>query len=140
MTHPELTWHTVAQLVVRVRKGGRVLGVVVQGEREAWTVMALEGPEQSTRDALPSRVQSLFDDHGHKMVGVFPSPSDAMVVAESYANAWFYGDAKTMERCCCRSIREGASKAPRARAARPASVSAAAVLARASRHSARPRS
>ena len=91
-----LQWFTQAQFFLLIEGGDEKLFVGVQPGKDGWMVLALasKANAESAHDVLAN--------HGHKLVGQYPSIVKAMTAGESYARAWAKGHkAARVGECPC---------------------------------------
>ncbi len=95
-----IAWATQAQFFASVSRDGLKLGVVCQLMGSKWQVLALTTPDATTT------VDELFENHAHKVVGFYDSPTEALTAAESFARAWHRDFKATRANdCTCEEMR-----------------------------------
>jgi hypothetical protein len=91
-----LTWTAHAQFHATIVRGGRRLMISVSPGVAGWGVLAIEAASDAASN------EDVLKAHGHKMIGVYADPSDAMKAASSWARTWFLGhQAGTIGDCAC---------------------------------------
>lgn len=75
-------WRVEAQFIKSWVVGARRLGVAVAHLYDAWAVMAFETASET------AAIETLLDDHAHKVVGRYEGPTEAFAAAESFGAAW----------------------------------------------------
>jgi len=83
-------------MVARRAMDERSLYLAVNGDGRKWLAMAVEGP------TLVPNPAALFDDHGHKAIGIFASMGAAKRAARSFARRWQRG--YEIEECPCDEV------------------------------------
>ncbi len=77
-----MQWSTAAQFVCTVTRENVRLGVACQLVGDRWQVLALTTP------VTTETAEDLFQDHSHKLVGTYASPTAAIAAGEGFARAW----------------------------------------------------
>lgn len=100
----KLTWFTRTIVFAGIAAGNRGLSLTIAEMPDGKLgVIAIEGARPSDEATVPQNIESLFDDHGHKVVGYRKTLPGAKKIAEAYAAKWKARRAK-IDRCGCKNI------------------------------------
>jgi hypothetical protein len=108
-------WGFQSQLVLSVSSQGWILrvGMDMVPEQVGWVVLAAAAPRSAPGLLTPETVKAGLDavlaEHQHRNLGVFRTLSEAVAVAERYADAW-QRRPKGGELCACEEIEDRAAE------------------------------
>ena len=105
-------WGFQSQLVLSVQSQGWLLRIAMDAMpgQVGWAVFAVAAPtpvgEALTPESAKARMDELLAAHQHRNLGVFRTLSEAVAVAERYADGWQRRH-KGGELCACDEIDSG---------------------------------
>jgi len=95
----KLEWRPTGGIGAQVRRGDRKLMILAQSIAGAeWGLFAIETAD----DAVST--EEVFDDHAHAGLAEDVTLEVAMLLAQTYADAWVANDAEALEKCRCAGI------------------------------------
>lgn len=98
-----MTWAVVGLLTTYRKSRGLVLMLSIYVDNLLVTAVETPEPSKATRKNAVASAEHIFDQHGHKVVGVFESLPLAMSQAEKFGDAWEAG--LPIAECPCEDIR-----------------------------------
>jgi hypothetical protein len=82
----------------------KLLGISVVETSKGYFVGALTIPQQKDEQDIIKATNNIFDDHSHKIVGLFTTLTKAKKAGETYAKE-FLASKKKPAKCGCKTIK-----------------------------------
>ena len=91
-----MNWEPVTNMSAQVVRGDRRLSIVCSPIAGRWIAAAIESVK------LPSTLDDVFHDHGHKTIGDFSTMLRAIAAGNRFAREWVKSG--KIDKCGCKEI------------------------------------